>query len=69
MHGNVWEWCLDGRGKYPNGSIIDPHQVSEDSGRVCRGGSWWTDARHLRSANRGVFPLNTVDRAMVSGSV
>jgi formylglycine-generating enzyme required for sulfatase activity len=64
MHGNVWEWCLDGRGKYPNGSIIDPHQVSEDSGRVCRGGSWWTDATNLRSANRGVFPLNTVDRVV-----
>jgi len=53
MHGNVWEWCQVWYGKeYPSGSIIDPEGPSTGSGRVIRGGSWFSIARHCRSAYR-----------------
>ena len=39
MHGNVWEWCLDKYGIYPNGKI-DPISSSSGLDRVKRGGSY-----------------------------
>jgi formylglycine-generating enzyme required for sulfatase activity len=57
MHGNVWEWCSDWDGKYPNGAVSDPVGPLEGSYRVFRGGSWCIGAASCRSANRnGDFP-------------
>ncbi|MGI5868461.1 MAG: formylglycine-generating enzyme family protein [Kiritimatiellia bacterium] len=52
MHGNVWEWCEDGYGDYPSGSVVDPRGPGSGAHRVCCGGSWNGSARRCRSAYR-----------------
>ncbi len=52
MHGNVWEWCQDRYGDYPNGSVTDPKGPSSGDYRVLRGGCWLSASRLCRSASR-----------------
>ncbi len=53
MHGNVWEWCVDGLREYTTQAMIDPIGP-EDKGasRVLRGGSWFYYGWNARSACR-----------------
>jgi len=46
MHGNVWEWCSDWYGTYPESA---PESGSE---RVLRGGAWNSHPKYCRAANR-----------------
>jgi formylglycine-generating enzyme required for sulfatase activity len=52
MHGNVWEWCSDWVGEYADGFLIDPTGAASGTYRVCRGGSWYSDAGYCRVAYR-----------------
>jgi formylglycine-generating enzyme required for sulfatase activity len=55
MHGNVWEWCLDGPRTYVKSdqAVIDPKGDLAGGSRVRRGGSWGFEAWFCRSALRG----------------
>ena len=54
LHGNVWEWCLDGYdGEYYKGSpAADPRGPASATSRVLRGGCWFNVGRYCRSADR-----------------
>jgi hypothetical protein len=54
LHGNVWEWCLDGLHDYPPNAVVNPRAAQRTDG-VIRGGSWRGDARHCRAACRGTI--------------
>ena len=55
MHGNVWEWCLDGYGTYPD-TVSDPKHAFSGWNRVIRGGAWDLNDHYGRSAHRGYTP-------------
>ena len=54
MHGNVWQWCQDWYGDYPQKDVVDPQgpEKGDSSCRVLRGGSWVDGPLHCRSAFR-----------------
>ncbi len=52
MHGNVWELCQDWYAYYPLDPVRNPKGPESGHFRVKRGGSWNSEARYCRSANR-----------------
>ncbi len=59
MHGNVLEWCQDWYGDYPLSTEPDPLGPKSGSGRVIRGGSWFSSAKNCRAAFRFISPPNS----------
>ena len=64
MHGNVWEWCLDRWHDNYQGAPTDGSawiEGADSTSRLVRGGSWFHDPAHCRSAYRSSvnpFALN-----------
>jgi formylglycine-generating enzyme required for sulfatase activity len=54
MSGNVWEWCQDWAGEYPDGVAVNPTGAETGGSRIARGGAGWTEAILCRSAKRGI---------------
>ena len=52
MHGNVWEWCQDGKRTYEAKAVIDPMGPEKGGDRVLRGGCWFDRGGSARSAFR-----------------
>jgi sulfatase modifying factor 1 len=52
MSGDVFQWCRDWYGPYPDGNVTDPVGASSGPFRVFRGGCWFNFAANCRSAFR-----------------
>jgi len=56
MHGNVFQWCQDWHGDYPQQEVVDPQGPKAGTSRVLRGGSWQDGPGTCRSAFRAEMP-------------
>ncbi len=63
MHGNVWEWVWDHyQSNYYSTEPLEDPLGGTSRLRVARGGSWGDEARICRSARRGQFFPDRLDR-------
>ena len=53
MHGNVWEWCQDRKGNYPDEPADDPTGPRTGTMRILRAGSWRCWQSGCRPFGRG----------------
>lgn len=68
MHGNVWEWCQDGWHDNYVGAPVDGGAWTtggQSNRKILRGGSWFYNPWHCRSANR--FKLLPIGKYNTNG--
>lgn len=53
MSGNVWEWCWSWKDNYNTGNITKADGAVSGTGRVYRGGSWFSEPKYCRVSPRG----------------
>ena len=58
MSGNVWEWCWDWLGPYPNTAVTDPVGPFAGTFKVRRGGSWTESEQSARISERSGSELD-----------
>lgn len=63
MHGNVYEYCSDWYGDYPEGPVTDPSgpDSAPDYTKVIRGGGWFIMGQYCRSGERDHFHPDMFD--------
>ncbi|MBO4545268.1 MAG: formylglycine-generating enzyme family protein [Verrucomicrobia bacterium] len=67
MHGNVFEWCLDRKSRYPDEAVTDPVGEGTDDYRAIRGGSYsyYDDgAKNCRSAARNTGSTSATSNSL-----
>ena len=53
MSGNVWEWCSDWLGSYPDTQVTNPTGPCSGIRKIERGGSWPNNEEFIRTTFRG----------------
>jgi len=62
MHGNLFQFCEDFYGVYPQADVTDPQGAKKGNSRVARGGSWSSHPAFCRSAFRYANSIGYRDR-------
>lgn len=52
MLGNVWQWCQDWQGSYPDGHATDPKGPEFGAHHACRGGAFSSPPQAIRASRR-----------------
>lgn len=58
MHGNVYEWCMDGPRLYSSEAVVDPIGPRELGNFALRGGGYLSSAARCRSGARHAYDPN-----------
>ncbi len=58
IYGNIYEFCNDWYGEYPESFVVDPKGANSGDAKVVRGGSWYYPNNYCRSALRNFIPTN-----------
>ena len=64
MTGNVYEWCYDRYGYYPEAPQTDPQGPETGSSKIYRGGGWMSAATSCRNTRRNFFAPGVVRNFM-----